>query len=391
MANTSPEEAAHDLLAACIAGSPWPGGALESLVQPAGNRALFSIVVEGLADRFEPRLCDVYAELFAKVLGQPRDLLERYQRVRQPRKFDGDPASIERVYVLSRVTLGADVAITSIVLDAAKHLFDNAVIYFVGPEKSWELFASDPVLEHAPISYGRSGSLLDRLAVWPQIRELVSGANSIVIDPDSRLTQLGLLPVSPDEDYFFFESRSYGGDSDATLPDLTRRWVGETFGIQDAKQFIAPLPAVGDPADVTISFGVGENPDKRVDDPFEEDLLRYLATHESSILVDRGAGGEEAERVEHAVTKSGARIAMWDGSFAGFAAQIARSRLYIGYDSAGGHVAAATGVPLISVFKGNVSERMFQRWKPSGPGPIRVIRASDPTSTLREVIQAHSE
>ena len=37
---------------------------------------------------------------------------------------------------------------------------------------------------------------------------------------------------------------------------------------------------------------------------------------------------------------------MWEGSFAGFAAHIQKSKFYVGYDSAGGHVAAACGVPL---------------------------------------------
>src|SRR5580698_8207482 len=89
--------------------------------------------------------------------------------------------------------------------------------------------------------YGRTGSLADRLAAWPKL------GNGIVIDPDSRLTQLGLLPVCPDENYYFFESRSYGGDSDASLPDLTRRWVAETFDIDDARPFIAPLSSSADP------------------------------------------------------------------------------------------------------------------------------------------------
>ena len=31
-----------------------------------GGRAFFRIVVEGLGDRFEPRLCDEYARLFAE-------------------------------------------------------------------------------------------------------------------------------------------------------------------------------------------------------------------------------------------------------------------------------------------------------------------------------------
>jgi ADP-heptose:LPS heptosyltransferase len=94
------------------------------------------------------------------------------------------------------------------------------------------------------------------------------------------------------------------------------------------------------------------------------------------ILIDKGAGGEEADRAESAAEKMGYQgITTWDGSFASFAAHIQRSRLYIGYDSAGGHVAAACGVPLISIFAGSASERMFQRWRPSGPGPITVIPA----------------
>jgi ADP-heptose:LPS heptosyltransferase len=93
------------------------------------------------------------------------------------------------------------------------------------------------------------------------------------------------------------------------------------------------------------------------------------------ILIDKGAGGEEAERVERAVSKAGGEgIVMWDGSFAGFAAHIQRSRLYVGYDSAGGHAAAACRIPMISIFTGAVSERMFQRWRPTGHGKIEILR-----------------
>ena len=38
----------------------------------------------------------------------------------------------------------------------------------------------------------------------------------------------------------------------------------------------------------------------------------------------------------------------------------------MGYDSAGGHVASACSVPLISIAKGFVSERMAARWRPNG-------------------------
>ena len=361
----------------CLAGSPFPERLLDDLLEGDRSRALFRIVVERLADLFEPRLCRVYADLFSEVIARripglhAEHLAARHQRVCRPRRFDRDPGAIQSVFVLSRVTLGADVAVTSIMLDAAKQKFPNAQINFVGPQKAWELFAGDPRLSHIAIAYGRSGTLDDRLSIWPTLRESLSKPASIVIDPDSRLTQLGLLPICPEEDYYFFESRSYGGDSDEPLSVLARRWVSEAFGVADARPYIRTGLDAAKFA-TTISFGVGENPAKRIPDPFEEELLSKLPR---PVLIDRGAGGEEAERVERAVARAGPGIAMWDGSFAGFAAHIERSHLYVGYDSAGGHVAAACGVPMISIFAGFPSERMFQRWRPTGEGKITVFRA----------------
>ncbi len=376
MANTSPELLAQALLGHCLESRPWPNHLLDDLLAQGGDRELFRIVVERLADLFEPRLCRVYAEIFCDVIARrtglhATHLLARYERVRLMRVLDRDPAAIQNVFVLSRVTLGADVAVTSVVLDAAKQRFPNAVIWFVGPAKNWELFDADSRLRHLPIAYGRRGTIDDRLAVWPQLREAVSLPNSIVVDPDSRLTQLGLLPICGEEDYYFFHSRSFGANTQDPLPALTRRWATKTFGIPEARPYIRTGIEAAEFA-TTVSFGVGENPAKRVADPFEAELLRRLPR---PILIDKGAGGEEAERVERAVAKAGGEgIVMWDGSFAGFAAHIQRSRLYVGYDSAGGHVAAACGIPMIGIFAGAVCERMFQRWRPTGDGKIAIIR-----------------
>ena len=58
----------------------------------------------------------------------------------------------------------------------------------------------------------------------------------------------------------------------------------------------------------------------------------------------------------------------------------------MGYDSAGQHVAAAAGVPLISIFAGFPVPRMFDRWRPTGPhcNVIRVDRP-DVAETLARV------
>ena len=122
---------------------------------------------------------------------------------------------------------------------------------------------------------------------------------------------------------------------------------------------------------------MGENPAKRIPDPFEEQLLALLARTGLPLVIDRGAGGEEAERVARAAERSRVAAQFWEGTFAGFAAIIAGSSLYVGYDSAGQHVAAACGVPLVSIFAGFPAPRMFERWQPAGERST-VIRVDRP-------------
>ena len=390
MTSTSCSDIARELLDRCLAGRP-PAELPPALLDEPGGQALFGILAEGLADRFEPALCDVYARLFSQAVAHvaedvdPAVLVARYQRVRRPRPISGEP---RRVFVLSRVTLGADVAVTSVLLAAAMQRFPHSKVVFVGPRKNYELFARDPRLRHADVAY-RRGGLRDRLAVWDPLKALLAVPDSLVIDPDSRLTQLGLLPVCAEDGYHLFESRGYGGETDRPLPELAAAWAEETFGVPDAKPYVCSagdLVAGDFVAHTAVSLGVGENPAKRIPDPFEEQLLVLLASSGAALVVDKGAGGEEAARVERAVGRSGAKAGFWEGSFAGFAAIIAASRLYVGYDSAGQHVAAACGVPLVSIFAGFPAPRMFQRWRPTGPlaTVIRVDRP-DPLETLERV------
>ncbi len=348
------------------------------LEEPCG-KALFGILVEGLADRFEPALCDAYVRLFSIAIAHvypaidPISLVARYEHIRRPMPVHAKP---QRVFVLSRITLGADVAVTSVLLAAAKRRFPHAEILFIAPQKNYELFAADPRIRHVPIAY-RRGGLADRLSAWDELKAAIAGDDYVVLDPDSRLTQLGLLQICPDERYHFFESRAYGFDTGQSLSELASQWVSECLGVNGAKPFVALGPAARRGCHIAVSLGVGENPAKRLPDPFEEELLKVLASLGHPICIDLGAGGEEAERVRRALERSGVSATLWSGAFSGFASIVATSRLYVGYDSAGQHVAAAAGVPLISIFTGFPVPRMFDRWRPTGPNAT-VIRMDEP-------------
>jgi len=380
---------AREVLDQCLAGSV-PSELPRELIDDPDGQALFGILAEGLADRFEPALCHAYAQLFAQAIAAVREgegaaeLVARYERVRRPRAAAGNP---RRVFVLSRVTLGADVAVTSVLLDAAKRRFLEAQVVFVGPLKNYELFARDPRIQHAPLAW-RRGGLRERLAVERHLGELLADPDSLVLDPDSRLTQLGLLPVCDEERYHLFESRRYGGSSARPLPGLAARWARDTLGVGGSPY----LALAGEPlvrGAVAVSLGVGDNPAKRIPDPFEQNLLRLLAGLGAPLCIDKGAGGDEAARVERAVEQAGVTATFWDGSFAGFASIIAASRLYVGYDSAGQHVACASGVPLVSVFAGFPCQRMFDRWQPVGPRCVVLsVERPDPAEVLERVRRA---
>jgi ADP-heptose:LPS heptosyltransferase len=384
--------ASEELLKYCLAGEEWPDSLLRAALAEQEGRALLRIVVERLGDLFEPALCDTYARLFTRVIEMIRpefsagELNDRYWRVRQPRVCSHEPGV---VYVLSRVTLGADVAVTSIVLDAAKRRFPRAAIMLVGARKNHEVFAADSRIQLYEFLYPSGAGLAARIAAVPNLRT----PRSIVIDPDSRLSQLGLLPVCDDRDYFFFESRAYGGNGDESLGELTRRWVAETFSISDASAYIAPAanasPAKMNPAEIAVSFGVGGNQEKRLPDPFERELTRLLVGTGMTIAIDEGAGAEERDRVR-ALAEQFPSVRTWSGAYAPFAHLISQARMYIGYDSAGQHVAAATGVPLISIWAGYPSERMFSRWRPTGKGPMKIIktRGVAPSDVLEQAASA---
>lgn len=395
---------------ACLAGEDWQPGDIDALVD-ADSDALFRIVAEGLADRFDPRLDDVYADIFSHAIARidnrftAAELRSRYRHLRRVRPYVPvvDPLDVmrervlkveykalrslrtsgtayrvpgiepphpadngpdpERIVLLSRVTLGADIAVTSIFAQALQARFPNSELTFAGSRKSAELLG----LQLLPIDYARSGGLRARLRSVEALLEL--GDGTLIVDPDSRLTQLGVYPVAPEQRYYFFDSR--GIDGPGSLVDLAREWCMQVFEVHiprpQMKVGAAPFEFAR-PA-IAVSLGVGGNEAKRIGGGFEHSLLRELSGRAATVIVDKGEGEEEAARAESAAAGL-ANVKFWSGSFAGFAALIANSELYVGYDSAGQHAAAALGVPLVSIFAGAVNDRFFERWRPDG----RVIR-----------------
>ena len=405
----------------------------DPLSATAGTDAIFRRIVEPWGDRFEKRLCDTYIEFLSRAIdlcqrlpegGELDRLLrtfgltdrERFVRrahnVQQARPLDPDELpSVEKVLVLSRVTLGADVAVTSVIINKLKRVYPDAEIRLLGGEKAARLFASDARVSHGVFNYQRTATLIERLGAWPELirtieKELggLQVEQYVVVDPDSRLTQLGLLPVIHDESrYCFFPSRSYEHAGAAAIGDLTSRWADEVWGWDGECSFPEVNLAEEDRGRglalrervksrlAAVNLGVGDNAAKRLADPFEYQLLQALLGTGYTVVLDRGAGDEETARtgrlvdalkeagnkVEDVGEEASAEVLVWHGSLSGFAGLIAVSDLYVGYDSAGGHLAAALGVSAIDVFAGAICPRMIERWQPWGRVPADVVSVDD--------------
>ncbi len=407
-----------------------------------GVAALFPGLIERVNDSFEAGSCSLYDQVASHVIDFYRrlpaarkldhelkrfglmnevDLLKRKSRILNPHTPDRNLFnSVKKAAFLSRVTIGADVAITSVMIAKLRELLPNAEIVLFGSQKLKDLYGGDSRIRIREIAYQRGGSVLNRLLSWLDVLSVVEDEQKglepdefWLIDPDSRLTQLGLLPlVMGDSRYFFFESRSFQRPGAGALGELASLWVDETFGSKgSAVPFVALLPehrafgrAIGQKLRsvsaarlVTVSFGTGGNPNKRVTDLFEERLVRALI-EDSTLIVDKGAGNEEQEQVDKIIgilREEGktvvevnemnaqqpleeetiiADVLTWNGGIGTFAALIAASDQYIGYDSAGQHIAAALGVPLITIFVNAYSQTFADRWRPYGRGDIKVLQ-----------------
>ena len=322
----------------------------DAVLARSGSQGLFPLLVEPLGDAFTPAACALYNQLFAQVIQycrqQPEgasidrylrhfgvitedDLLTYAARVRAPSHFSlEDSRQIKKAFVLSRVTLGADVAVSSIVLAALKEICPQAEIKLVANAKTMQLFAGDPRVQLCAIEYPRGGRLIERLTSWLCAVEVLhqetmglDPTEYVIVDPDSRLTQLGILPLVADQrPYLFFESRSYCAAGLQKLGALTAHWLQQIFGsaesiypycapsqpdVAAAQRIIGALKRYTTGPIVSLSLGVGSNPAKRLPDPFEFRLLVRLLSEGATVILDKGGDAEEVGRIDTLVTMLG--------------------------------------------------------------------------------------
>jgi hypothetical protein len=411
----------------------------------AGAHALFGIIVETLCDDFEELQTATYNRVMTQVISYCRnipagkeldltlkefriysskDLLERVTKIRANCNSLSPQKHLKKIILLSRVTIGADVAITSVIVQRLSKIFPEAEIVLIGQSKLEEVYGGNPRIKIRKVPYSKRGALLARLSSWHLILEIIqqemassSPEETILVDPDSRLSQLGVLPLIPLDNYFFFDSRSDTSfNRTMSMAELANSWLNNLIGEGDlcypkvwipksnlacATRFCARLRDNGARKIITVNFGVGGNPRKRVGSRLEERLLLTLL-HEPNtvILLDKGYGKEELAYINsliNAIKEQGysVRHTVFDSEISELinwgligmqsrigeiAALIANSDEFIGYDSACQHIAAALGTPCVTIFAGSNNMRFIRRWSAYGPNSCHIVHVDTLTN-----------
>ena len=145
-------------------------------------QALFSIIIEGLCDDFEELQTETYNQVMSQIISFCRslpagkeldrslntfqifsqnDLLERINTIRLDTKTLPPQNEVKKILLLSRVTIGADVAVTSIIIQRLTELFPQTELVLIGGSKLNEIYGSNPRIRLCQASYNRRGGLLE--------------------------------------------------------------------------------------------------------------------------------------------------------------------------------------------------------------------------------------
>ena len=418
--------------------------------------ALYSTVIEGLCDDFSSSGVDACNQVLLRLFnlvrplaaGQEMDrvltslnydsadqLLNRYKRIQNRQPLSGtEKKKIKKIFILSRVTVGADVAITSVFVQRLLFSFPRAELVLLGPGHLKEIFHGMERVCCLDPGYHRRGSLVERLTFWPDLYQFVrqhwrnlKPDEVLFFDPDSRLSQLGLLPLLPEEATCYFNSRQTLelGDEDLSLSQMVNSWLNfiltenrccppvvlnKPNHEQAARDFYSQCGS--SVSRVAVNLGVGGDGRKRVADPFEEQLLfSFLQKKETLLFLDSGCDADEKLRVEKLAYKARelgiavdrvqeAQVAskkisfshgmiIFEGGISILTAMIRQNHVFFGYDSCCQHLVTAIGVPAVIGFAGAPHQRFRARWQPrnmSGSTITIPIENNEPDPTERDLL-----
>jgi ADP-heptose:LPS heptosyltransferase len=316
--------------------------------------------------------------------------------------------------VLSRVTIGADILLTSVALQRLRQRWPTADIILIGDGKLAGLFAGLPGIRVRSLAYGRRGPLRERLSSWLGLDDaLETERPDLVVAPDSRLDQLGILPTRAP--YLLWENTQAEHAPVCSLADLLDQALATRLGLPLQPACVPTLgfdtptaaaaarlrAALGSQALVAVKLDHGGNSAKALPRAAEVLILKHLRSQGWRILLDRGFGADELANSDALLSElrwqavdlddsgkglgrsvdtltpdslAANAVIRFHGSISGWAGAVAACSLAISYDSVGHHLAAALGIPVIVAFTGYSDADFPTAWQPRGRAAVQLVK-----------------
>ena len=401
------------------------------------SAAFFSVIIEELCDDYEDFQFEAYNKVMSQVISYCRntpaskqlddylnkfkihsaeDIFNRAVNVHnQKYRFNDKP--VKQIFLLSRITVGADVAITSVMIQRLSKMFPEAEFIILGSLKLKEIFGGNSRIRIIEVEYTRGGGLIERFDTWCRAVDILEQESKagergpvLLIDPDSRITQLGILPIFDEANYFYFNSHiDSASTKNACMAEHSNAWMNKVFGksefchpkvwlepelMNKAQKLTNGLRQSGCQSITAVNFGVGGNGRKKLGLDFEKNLIvELLKQPQSVVILDKGFGAEELANSQEIINEAKNKgfttrqVDLRQGEIENFshgllavectigeiAALIGSSGEYIGYDSACQHIAAAQAIPTITIFSGSNNPRFIRRWSACGETSCKVI------------------
>ena len=321
------------------------------------------------------------------------------------------------------MTLGADILLISTLIQHLRQQYPTATLQLVGAGKLHDLFGDCPDLEFIPVTYARRGPLQERLHSWLAIQAATATAD-LVISPDSRLDQLGLLPLTSDPAAHRLWENTLPDGVEMPLAESLDAWCQQQFGT--SASFTPRLwpnaatiataerlrTALADRPLLAVKLDVGGNPAKALPMEFERDILRTAVNRGWRVILDRGFGNAELAASDRLLASLGWQATdladdaamgltsdQWTeealaggdclrlhGTIGSWAAAVMVARFAFAYDSVGQHLAAAADTEVLVAFAGFADDRFPVAWQPCGTNTITTLRV--PPASRSEILAA---
>jgi len=344
------------------------------------------------------------------------DIYQRSRNLRKKKKplSIKEAEKIKKVILLSRNTIGSEAYVNGIIINRLLKNLKNCEIIFIDTSNTGKHIFNHPRIklidkfinykgEEVSLIWDRQGiQIRERFEYTALLSEFISletkgmkKGEFIVFDADTRLSQTGAMPICSEKDHYFIDTVLEEDNIDINnvknFGIICNEYLNKIFQENETSYPVIFLPdeeskkarifrnsLPKDKPIIMFHFGSGLE-FKTLSSEFEQALLLRAFDYGVPLIVmpvmdwEKERVKKHIEFLESNGKKQGHDFFTFQGSLSTFVALIGEMDLCVGYDSQCQHMAAALGIPFITLFTGYINKIFLKRWTPLSKNFYKII------------------